>query len=191
MKNFKDEWDILFIENLRKIGTLINEKFTFTEKYEVFIVDEKIISGSRTIINDILLFFSNPGLYWMCMNSPSKIPYDILVGQMWLLIRKYWIRWSWCHWRWKFSCTIKIWYNQWLEVTNKRARFILIHWISQFLSHICYILQNTHEAIKKISKIIYRKPIPLMIWTPSLIELFNKLKKRSDILTSISKIWSW
>ena len=33
MNNFKDKRDILFIETLRKIGTLINEQVKFTETY--------------------------------------------------------------------------------------------------------------------------------------------------------------
>ena len=41
MKNFKYEWDMLFIETLRKIGTLINEQGTVTEIDEVFIGDLK------------------------------------------------------------------------------------------------------------------------------------------------------
>ena len=31
MKNIKDEWDMLFIDNLCKIGTLVNEQVTVTE----------------------------------------------------------------------------------------------------------------------------------------------------------------
>ena len=30
-KNFKYEWDIIFIETLRKIGTLFNEQVTVTK----------------------------------------------------------------------------------------------------------------------------------------------------------------
>ena len=30
IKNFKDIWDMLFIETLHKTGTFINEKFTVT-----------------------------------------------------------------------------------------------------------------------------------------------------------------
>ena len=50
---------MLFIETLRKIGILINEQVTVTETYEGFIGDKKLISGSRKIINDILLLCSN------------------------------------------------------------------------------------------------------------------------------------
>ena len=49
---------MLFIETLHKIETLINEQVTVTETDEVFTVDKKLILGSRTIIDDILLFHS-------------------------------------------------------------------------------------------------------------------------------------
>ena len=56
MKKFMDKWDMLFIENLRQIGTIIKKEVTVMEIYEVFIGDKKIISVSRTIIDVILLF---------------------------------------------------------------------------------------------------------------------------------------
>ena len=59
IKNFKDEWDMILRETLWKIGTLVNEQVTVTETYEFFIRDKNIISGRRTIINDILLLWSN------------------------------------------------------------------------------------------------------------------------------------
>ena len=40
MKNFKDKCSMLFIEDLRKIGTLINEQIKVTETDEVFIGDK-------------------------------------------------------------------------------------------------------------------------------------------------------
>ena len=33
------------------------------------------------------------------------------------------------------------------------------------------------KILQKFLKQFYRKPIPLMAWTPALIELFNELKK--------------
>ena len=47
---------MLFIETLHKLGTLINEQFTVTERDEVFIGYKNIISLRRTIIDGILLF---------------------------------------------------------------------------------------------------------------------------------------
>ena len=47
---------MLFIETLLNTGTLVNEQIKVTETDEVFIVDKKIISGSKTIIDFIFLF---------------------------------------------------------------------------------------------------------------------------------------
>ena len=49
---------MLFIDTLRKIGTLINEQVTVTETYEVFIGDKNLISGIRTLIDHIFLLCS-------------------------------------------------------------------------------------------------------------------------------------
>ena len=40
MKNFKDKRDMLFIDTLRKIGTLISEKVAVTKTDEVIIGDK-------------------------------------------------------------------------------------------------------------------------------------------------------
>ena len=88
MKNFKDKWIMIFIETLRKIGTLINEQVTVIETDEVFIGDKKLISGSRTIIYNILLLCINLRsilVYLECMQSLSKIPCNLLVGKMLLI----------------------------------------------------------------------------------------------------------
>ena len=56
MKNFKEKWDMLFIEALSKIINFINEQVTVTKTDEVFVGNKNIIPGSRTIIYYILLF---------------------------------------------------------------------------------------------------------------------------------------
>ena len=56
IKNFKYKWDVLFIEALCKIVTLINEQVTVTKTYEVFLGDKNLISVSRKIIKNILIF---------------------------------------------------------------------------------------------------------------------------------------
>ena len=55
MKGFKDEWDMLFMETLRNLVTLVSEKITVKEIYDVFVEDKKLISGGKKIIDDILL----------------------------------------------------------------------------------------------------------------------------------------
>ena len=158
MKGFKDEWDMLFMETLRNLVTLVSEKITVKEIYDVFVEDKKLISGGKKNNRWYLAIMkqvgNHPCIFWMHMQSISKITCDLLVGQVWLLKRKSQIYKSQHPWRYKCSCAIKIWYNQWLAVLNKQEGSILIHWISPFLSHICSILWNFHEATTQIPKTV-------------------------------------
>ena len=73
MTNFKEEWDMLFIETLCKIVTLINKQVTVTETDELFIGDKEITSGIRTTINDILLLCSNLGSIMVYLECVCKV----------------------------------------------------------------------------------------------------------------------
>ena len=88
------------------------------------------------------------------------------------------------------SCTIEIWSNQLVEVTNKRTSFICIYWISQFLSQICSILRNTHEDITRIPKTILQEANPTGGMDTSIDRIIQRTEKRSDIFASISNIWA-
>ena len=59
MRNFKDEWDPLFTQTLRSINTLGNTSVSVTETDEIYLDKTKLVSGSRNITDDILLFCSN------------------------------------------------------------------------------------------------------------------------------------
>ena len=80
MKNFKDEWVMLFIYTFRKIGTLINEQVTVIEIDEVFIEDKNPISGNRAIIDDILIFCSNLGAILVYLEFVCKFFQKYRVG---------------------------------------------------------------------------------------------------------------
>ena len=71
MKDFKDEWDALFLEFLQRLDVLDDADVVVTATtQEIFIGQAKIMSGSRTIIDDILLWCSNiPAilLYFECV----------------------------------------------------------------------------------------------------------------------------
>ena len=100
MSNFKDKWDMVFIETLHKIETLVSEQVTVTEIYEVFIGDKNKISGIISIIDDILLFCSNLEsilVYSECVYKSLKKVCDLLVGQVCLLKIKNQTCWSRCH----------------------------------------------------------------------------------------------
>ena len=110
--------------------------------------------------------------------------------KIWLLKRNNWIRRSWCHWRYKFSCTIEIWFNQLLEVTNKQASSIFINWINPFLSQIWSTLQNEHESITPIPKNILQESNSIDSLDANIDKIIQKIEKVSDIFTSLSNILS-
>ena len=59
MRNLKEEWDPLLNQTLRSIDTLGNNSVSVTETDEIYPNKTKLVSGSRTIIDDIILFCSN------------------------------------------------------------------------------------------------------------------------------------
>ena len=56
MKNLKDEWDALFIIAMLDLGTFQQESITISAGKELLIGDKKLISGSKVIIDNILLW---------------------------------------------------------------------------------------------------------------------------------------
>ena len=67
MQNFKEEWDLIFTQTLRYIDTFSNNAVSVTEKYRIYLNNTKLVSGSRTIIDDILLFCSNLDAILICL----------------------------------------------------------------------------------------------------------------------------
>ena len=59
MRNFKEEWYLLLNQTLCSIDTLGNNSVSVTETDEIYPNKTKLVSGSRTIIDDIILFCSN------------------------------------------------------------------------------------------------------------------------------------
>ena len=59
MLNFKEEWGSLFTQTLCSIYSLGNNVVSATDTDEIFLNQTKLVSGSRTIIDEILLFCSN------------------------------------------------------------------------------------------------------------------------------------
>ena len=55
MRNFKEEWDLLFTETLRSIDTLGNNSVSVTDTEKIYLNKTKLVSGSRTIIDYIPL----------------------------------------------------------------------------------------------------------------------------------------
>ena len=66
--------------------------------------------------------------------------------------------------------------NDWKLPTNGQSLFLFIGLVYFYYRYSPYF-ELCMNPLRKFLKIFYRKPIPLMAWTPALIEIFNKLKK--------------
>ena len=60
--------------------------------------------------------------------------------------------------------------------TNRQALFSFIGLVNLYHRYAPYF-EIRMKPLCKLLKQFYRNPIPLMAWTPELIELFNELKK--------------
>ena len=56
MSNFKDEWDKLFIIWVKALSYIDGEPVHVTDSSEIFVGNQNITSGTKTIIDEILLY---------------------------------------------------------------------------------------------------------------------------------------
>ena len=56
MRYFKYEWEKRFIIQVQVLSCIYGEPIRVTESFEIFIGKQKINSGTKTIIIDILLY---------------------------------------------------------------------------------------------------------------------------------------
>ena len=59
MNNFKEEWDLPFTHTLRYIDTLGKNAVLVTETDGIYVNKIKLVSDSRTTIDDTILFCIN------------------------------------------------------------------------------------------------------------------------------------
>ena len=59
MKNMKDEWDGLFFERLQELSFVGGETVFISATMEIYIGKNKIVSGTKIVIDDIILWSSN------------------------------------------------------------------------------------------------------------------------------------
>ena len=180
MKRLKDEWDILFIIRVKLLTVIGAEIIRVTEANEIFVGTKKIVSGSRTIIDDIILY---------CSNKPLIILYFECVC---IIFKKYRVsfRLDKCEFlkerveyvgvdimkdgntpaQSKFKMI-----NDWKLPTSGQALFSFIGLINFYHRYAPYFEMRL-KPLRKLCKRFYRKEIPQMGWTMELISLFEELK---------------
>ena len=180
MKRLKDEWDVLFIIKVKALLIIGNEIVIVTEANEIFVGTKKIVSGSRTIIDDIILYCSNKALillYFECVC---------------IIFKKYRVsfRLDKCEFlkerveyvgvdimkdgnapaQSKFNMI-----NDWTLPTNGQSLFSFIGLINFYHRYAPYFEMRL-KPLRKLCKTYYRKEIPSTAWTPELTTLFAELK---------------
>ena len=177
MKNLKDEWDLLFIIVLRSMNTLNGEIICITDANEIFLGEKKIVSGSRTIIDDILLFCSNKAMILIYFECVCKVFQKYRVS----------FRLDKCEFlksrveyvgvdvmqqgntpaQSKFD---KI--TDWVLPTSGQSLFSFIGLII-FYHHYAPYYEIRLKPLHRLCKKFYRQPIPVSEWTPELITLLG------------------
>ena len=70
MKHMKEEWDTLFLSRLHELGQLNGQAVIVSIAMEVYISEKKLVFGTKIIIGDILLWYSNVDallIYFECI----------------------------------------------------------------------------------------------------------------------------
>ena len=180
MYDFKSEWDMLFIIKVSELPSIDGEVITVDEKI-IHIGTNRLYYGTRSIIDDILIWSSNLRLtilYFRCVcmvfqkyrvsfklkkceffkDRTEYVGYDVLsVGNSPAQS--------------KFDMI-----NDWNLPTTGQSLHSFIGLLS-FYHRFAPYLEIRMKPLRKLCKLYYRKAIPLLAWTPELIQLFEDLKR--------------
>jgi len=180
MKNFQDEWDILFIIKIKLLKNLGGETVNVTDANEIFVGKSKIVSGSRTIINNIILFCSYKELILLYFEFVC------------IVFQKYRVsfRMDKCEFLMERVEYVGIdimkqgntpaqskfdMINDWKLLKSGQSLFSFIGMINFYHRYAPYF-EIKLKPLRKLCKRFYRKELPQMGWTPELITLFEELK---------------
>jgi hypothetical protein len=186
MGAFKVEWDKLFIQELTKKHTIGNQKVVLKSDGTTLVGTKTVSTGSKVIIDDILIWSNNLEmilLYFECIcrvfvkyrvsfrldkceflkNRVEYVGHDLMPSG---------------------NCPAKSKFNlisDWKLPTTGTALHSFVGLVN-FYAKYCPFFEVKLKPLRRMIKDWYRTSIPLMAWSPSLIELFEELK--ADITSS-------
>ena len=173
MKYFKDEWDILFILKTSKINTHNLLPITLTAKDDIMIGNKKIIWGSKTIIDDILIWCEYEDFSIMLFTCVCKVfekyrvsfrldKFEFLKSRVeyvgYDILRK-----GNCLAQSKFDLI-----QDWKLPTLRQSLFSFIGLVMFYHRYAPY-METRLKPLRTLVKLYYRKPIPSSAWTAALI----------------------
>ena len=179
MQNFKEKLYVIFTQTLRSIDTLGNNSVSVSEIYKIYLNKIKLVSGICTIIDDIILFCGNLDkiiiyLEWVCKVllkyyiSFRLDKYDFLKTRVKYVSHDI-TKAGNCPAQSKFNLI-----NNWVLTPTRKSLFLIIGIVNLYHNYAPYF-EIRLNPVRNFFKYYYRKPIPLMAWTPQLIALFSEL----------------
>ena len=180
MHQLRDEWEILFLIRIRIMKFIGGEAIIILENDEITVGGVTLFRGSRVIIDDILLWASNIAvimLYFECVcevfqkyrvsfrldkceflkDRVEYVGHDLLSQGN-------------CPAQSKFNMI-----NDWPLPTNGRPLHSFISLIN-FYNHYPPYMEMRLKPLRALYRKYLRKDIPLMAWSPDLVQLFHDIK---------------
>ena len=180
MHQLKDEWETLFIVRVRSLSIIGGKTITMNENETIIIGGKTLYHGSRVIIDDILLWASNLDIILLYFECVCEI------------FQKY--RVSFCLDKCDFlkdrveyvghdltpkgNCPAQSKFDMirdWKLPTNGRALHSFISLIN-FYNHYPPYMEMRLKPLRLLYRQFLRQDIPLMAWSPDLVQLFADTK---------------
>ena len=180
MKVFQDEWDSLFQESLQDISKTPSSNLVFTKTGQIAINGDIFRFGSNVIIDDILLWGSDLDLMFVYLECVFRVSKKYRSN----------FKLNKCEF---FSDRVEFVGHDILSAGNSPASskfksisdwelpqtgqmlFSFIGLITHYAKFLPYHEMRI-KPLRRLLKQYFRTKIPLMSWTPSLIELFHDIK---------------
>ena len=180
MKDFKTEWDNLFIIRVTAMKTYKGMIITVTATNILMIGNTKLVWGSKTIIDDILLWCAFQDLVLVLFTCVCEVFKKYRVSFRldkceFLKERVEYVghdilRNGNCPAKSKFDLL-----NDWDLPTSGQSLFSFIGLVNFYHRYAPY-MEIKLKPLRLLVKQFYRKPIPPKSWTPELVKLFADLK---------------
>ena len=180
MHQLKDEWEVLFIVRVRSLSSIGGELITIGEDEIITIGGKILYHGSRVIIDDILLWASNLDiilLYFECVCEifqKYRVSFrldkcDFLKDRVEYVGHDLTPKGN-CPAQSKFDMI-----RDWTLPTNGRALHSFISLLN-FYNHYPPYMEMRLKPLRSLYRQFLRLDIPLMAWSPALIQLFEDTK---------------
>ena len=181
MKDFKTEWDQLFILRMSEMKVFQSKVIKITATNDIMINNVTLVWGSKTIIDDILLWCSEKDIALILFTCVCEVFQKYRVSFRmdkceFLKKRVEYVghdilRNGNCPAQSKFNLI-----NDWPLPASGQSLFSFIGLVNFYHRYAPY-MEMRLKPLRTLVKQFYRKPIPKASWKPDLVLLFSNLKK--------------